>query len=458
MGKIFISYRRDDSAADSGRIDDRLAPKYGRANVFKDVDNIPLGVDFRRALNDEVAKCDVMLVIIGRQWVTMSDEHRQQRLDNPSDFVRIEVEAALARNIPVIPVLVQNAAMPQERDLPASLAPLAYRNGIGVRGDPYFHQDMDLLIRRLDALFAPAPAQSSQPAPAQMLPQQPTDPQQISMPADRLPARLSQLGFTAYRALDGAEYIAPPLCNVPAGAFLMGSDKRTDSQAYDDELPQQSVTLAAFQVGKYPVTVAEYACFVRAGQKEPTNWQQQLGKLDHPVVYVSWQDAVAYAQWLAAQTGQPWRLPSEAEWEKAARGTDGRIYPWGDTFDASCCNTSEGGKRTTTPVGSYPSGASPYGAQEMSGNVRGWTSSVYKPYPYTASDGRERAESTESRVLRGGSWYSLAGGARGLPPQQPTRRPQRQQRVPGGSRGPHLITRLLLDSDFFCCCDGDGLM
>ena len=162
MSKIFISYRRDDSDADSGRIDDRLWPKYGRANVFKDVDTIPLGLDFRRILNEEVAKCDVMLVAIGRQWVSITDVYGQRRLENPSDFVRIEVEAALARDIPVIPVLVQDAPMPQERELPTTLGSLAYRNGITVRGGRHFHADIDLLIRRLDMLFASVTTESVQ--------------------------------------------------------------------------------------------------------------------------------------------------------------------------------------------------------------------------------------------------------------------------------------------------------
>jgi formylglycine-generating enzyme required for sulfatase activity len=413
MGKIFISYRREDSPADSGRIYDRLWPKYGRENVFKDVDNIPLGADFRRILSDAVAQCDVMLVIIGRQWVSITDAQGQRRLDNPSDFVRIEVEAALARNIPVIPVLVQNAMMPQERELPISLAPLAYRNGMPVRSnDPFFHGDMDLLIHKLDALFAPASA-TAQPArtPTPESQRQLAGVQQAALPAEKFPPSLNKLGFAAYHTARGAEYIAPPLCAVAAGAFLMGSDTRTEPQAYDSELPQHSVTLAAFQIGKFPVTVAEYACFVRAGQKEPQNWQQQLGKLDHPVVYVSWRDAVAYAQWLADCTGEPWRLPSEAEWEKAARGPDGRIYPWGNAWDPTKANAGEGGKWGTTPIGSYPGGASPYGALDMCGNVHEWTNSVYNPYPYSATDGRERAEPAENRALRGGSWLNLVPGS-----------------------------------------------
>lgn len=130
MAKIYVSYRRDDSGDASGRIYDRLEPKYGREEVFKDVDAIPFGVDFRRVLTDEVDKCDVVLVVIGRQWVTNTDDHGHRRIDNPGDFVRIEVEAALARGIPVIPVLVQDAMMPQERDLPSSLASLVHRNGV----------------------------------------------------------------------------------------------------------------------------------------------------------------------------------------------------------------------------------------------------------------------------------------------------------------------------------------
>ncbi len=388
MGKIFISYRRDDSASDSGRIDDRLAPKYGRANVFKDVDNIPLGVDFRRVLTDEVAKCDVMLVIIGRQWVSVVDEHGKRRLENPSDFVRIEVEAALSRDIPVIPVLVQNAAMPQERDLSTSLAPLAYRNGIGVRGDPYFHGDMDLLIRRLDALFAPAPVQPTpQPAPARQptpAPRQPAGPQPVTLPTEKLPPRLSQLGFAAYRALDGAEYIAAAALRRARRRLSHGQRQPKKRQALRRRaaaaqrdarrLPDRASTPS-----RWPSTPA--SCAPRQ-QGAAADWQQQLGQLDHPVVNVSWRDAVAYARGWPNAHGQPWRLPSEAEWEKAARGTDGRIYPWGDTFEQARGQHRRGQEGGTTPVGSYPSGdASPYGAQDMAGNVWEWTSSAVQALP-----------------------------------------------------------------------------
>ncbi len=144
------------------------------------------------------------------------------------------------------------------------------------------------------------------------------------------------------------------------------------------------------------------------------DWQMQLQRPDHPAVSVRWLAATAYAAWLAGLTGQPWRLPTEAEWEKAARwdGRASRIYPWGDKFDETRANTKDSDKRTTTPVGAYPSGVSPCGAQDMAGNVNEWTSSLIKPYPYNPSDGREAPNSAGDRVLRGGSWAEYSGGAR----------------------------------------------
>jgi formylglycine-generating enzyme required for sulfatase activity len=181
------------------------------------------------------------------------------------------------------------------------------------------------------------------------------------------------------------------------------------------EKPQHTVTLPAYEIACYPVTVAEYACFVRAGQPEPkpnrneihgviVDWQTQLQRLDHPVVNVTWHDAVAFAAWLSERTGEKWRLATEAEWEKAARGSDGRIYPWGNQWDSTRANTNEGGPGSTTPVGSYPRGMSPYGALDMMGNVLEWTGSQCLPYPYTLSGEREDLKSTGDRVLRGGSW------------------------------------------------------
>jgi hypothetical protein len=149
-GRIFVSYRREDSGDVAGRIYDRLVDRFGKHQVFKDVDSIPLGVDFRKHLQEKVGSCDVMLAIIGHDWLRASGSGTQRRLDDAKDFVRIELEAAIQRDIPVIPVLVRGADVPKESDLPSTLGGIAYRNGIAVRPDPDFHRDMDRLIEGVE--------------------------------------------------------------------------------------------------------------------------------------------------------------------------------------------------------------------------------------------------------------------------------------------------------------------
>lgn len=147
---IFISYRRSDSADITGRIYDRLVEEFGEDLIFKDVDSIPLGVDFKEYLDRKVGECRVVLAVIGDRWVDAADETGNRRLEDPDDFVRIELESALARGIPVIPLLVRNARMPQEEDLPPGLRKLVFRNGVPIRPDPDFHRDMDRLIMALE--------------------------------------------------------------------------------------------------------------------------------------------------------------------------------------------------------------------------------------------------------------------------------------------------------------------
>ncbi len=149
-GRIFVSYRRSDSADISGRIYDRLVGRFGKEPVFKDVDSIPLGVDFKEYLDKKVGECDVLLAIIGDHWLDASDSTGKARLEDPTDFVRIEIQSALERDIPVIPLLVRGALVPKEESLPSSLRKLVYRNGIPIRADPDFHRDMDRLISALE--------------------------------------------------------------------------------------------------------------------------------------------------------------------------------------------------------------------------------------------------------------------------------------------------------------------
>jgi len=211
------------------------------------------------------------------------------------------------------------------------------------------------------------------------------------------------------------EILGQPMVWIPPGPFLMGSDKGKDPQAFDDELPQHRVTLPGYWIGRYPVTVAQFRAFVEASGHRPQDPDSLKGPDEHPVAWVSWYDALAYCRWLSEKAGIPLALPSEAEWEKAARGTDGRIYPWGDEPpDEGRCNFGNNVKETT-PVGRYsPQGDSPYGCVEMAGNVWEWTRSLWgedlrKPdfkYPYDPEDGRENLETGRDvrRVLRGGAF------------------------------------------------------
>ena len=147
--QIFISYRRDDAAYVTGHINDRLRKEFGDDSIFTDVDRIALGVDFRTTLDLMVSQCQILLAVIGHDWLTVKNKDGQIRLQDPTDFVRIEIESALARDIPVIPLLVAGTKMPSKDELPGSLEELAFRNGTQIRPDPDFHTDIDRLIKSL---------------------------------------------------------------------------------------------------------------------------------------------------------------------------------------------------------------------------------------------------------------------------------------------------------------------
>jgi formylglycine-generating enzyme required for sulfatase activity len=217
-------------------------------------------------------------------------------------------------------------------------------------------------------------------------------------------------------------------CEVPAGPFIMGSDKKRDPQAYDDELPQHEVTLSAYSIGKYPITNAQFAAFVEAeGYQESRYWTEDGwqskgdrtgpdtygGVFDlpnHPVVVVSWYEAVAFCRWLTEQLrengeiapDQEVTLPTEAQWEKASRGADGRIYPWGDEPDPDKANYYETGIGATSAVGCFPGGASSYGALDMSGNVWEWCQTKRRDSYEEPAD--ESPGGIDRRVMRGGAF------------------------------------------------------
>ncbi|MEI7847399.1 MAG: SUMF1/EgtB/PvdO family nonheme iron enzyme [Chloroflexota bacterium] len=199
--------------------------------------------------------------------------------------------------------------------------------------------------------------------------------------------------------------------HIPAGKFRMGSDPVTDKMATDTEQPQHNVYLDQYLIAKYPVTNCQYEAFVQATRHEhPKHWESgkiPKGKENHPVVMVSWEDAITFCEWASELSKQNIRLPSEAEWEKAARGTDGRIYPWGDTKpDSDLLNYNGNVFFDTTSVGSYPAGESPYGGYDMAGNVWEWVNDFFDESYYHSSPLRNPTGPalSETRALRGGAY------------------------------------------------------
>jgi formylglycine-generating enzyme required for sulfatase activity len=223
--------------------------------------------------------------------------------------------------------------------------------------------------------------------------------------------------------LDG---LLPQFAPVPERTFLMGSPLAALSElarryggtreSYREESPQHEVRLAAFQLAHTPTTNALYAAYVAAtNAASPSHWRSKHppeALADHPVVNVRWKDAQAFCAWLRVATGRPYRLPSEVEWEHAARGVDGRTFPWGETFDPALANTREAGISATTPVGTFPIGAGPYGHLDLAGNVWEWTATLDALYPYRSDDGREDLQRIGRRILRGGCYANPNGFAR----------------------------------------------
>jgi formylglycine-generating enzyme required for sulfatase activity len=238
------------------------------------------------------------------------------------------------------------------------------------------------------------------------------------------------------------------MVDVPAGEVLLGNDPRLSrGPAPPDEVPRHVVAVPAFLLAATPVTNEQYLSFVRsAGHPAPPHWPDATiprGLERHPVTYVDWFDARAFCAWAGA------RLPTEAEWEKAARGTDGRIYPWGDDSPQpedivpsrhalpARANVGGGPKRGgTSAVDAHPGGASPYGLRDMAGNVWEWVSSAYATYPYSPADGREDPDTGAARVLRGGSYAS--------PDARNIRCAARSRSAPG-RRSPHIGFRIARD-------------
>jgi formylglycine-generating enzyme required for sulfatase activity len=223
---------------------------------------------------------------------------------------------------------------------------------------------------------------------------------------------------SSYQETIWHEFQEPEMSFVLPGSFIMGSPPVLDPDAFDDEYPLHIVDLPGFYIATTAVTNIQYAIFIlQTGHNPPDYWQNSVpSKMihNHPVVDISWYNAVQFCNWLTELTQKPYRLPTEAEWEKAARGVNAQLFPWGNKYEDNYANTREYQLNKTVAVDEFPQAKSPYDVINMAGNVYEWTSSLWgstmqKPqfrYPYTPNDGRELLDAPSDilRIIRGGAF------------------------------------------------------
>jgi formylglycine-generating enzyme required for sulfatase activity len=356
-GHVFISYSHKDQAYARQLADDLRVRGF---EVWMD-DRIGFGSRWWQTIVEAIHGCAAMIVI-------MSPDAEE------SESVEREIQLALLEHKPVLPLLLRGTGF-------TYLVTRQYVQVTDGHMPPQTYYDR---LRRV--MLTPGSIESSAPEPE-----------------------------VPVTAAAGAPF-EPEMVPIAAGDFTMGSDPQVDPSAEGSEQPQHILHLPAYAMARTPATNAQYDAFVQAtAHRPPSHWangRPPVGEDHHPVVQVTWHDAVAYCRWLSDVTGRTYRLPSEAEWEKGARGGDGRLYPWGERWEADRCNTAQSGTWTTTPVDAYPRGASPSGLLDMAGNVWEWTRSLYETYPYDSTDGREDLDVPGRRVLRGGSFGYKAALAR----------------------------------------------
>jgi len=440
-GKIFINYRRGDDPGFVQALFARLEQAFPPHQLFMDVDNIEPGLDFVRVLNEQVAQCDVLISVIGRNWIEARDEAGARRIENPDDFVRIEIESALAQDKRVIPVLVGQATMPRADELPETMKPLTRRHAVHLSHER-FKADIETLIAALKRVLKNAEeARAAKRAEGESEKVQSREPAEQERQTRE--GRIKLAALSVHGAPDGwfapgagkSEWfkdldVGPEMVVVPAGSFLMGSPD-TEQGRGKDESPQHRVTLAKpFAVGRFAVTFDEWDACVSAGggtgyQPKDEGW----GRGRRPVINVSWDDAKAYVDWLGRKTGKPYRLLSEAEWEYIARAGSTTPFWWGDSISTDQANYSgnyahtkstgsglsdpSAGKPTkrTLAVNSFE--PNPWGLYQIHGNVWEWTEDCWHDsYAEAPRDGSAwTSGDCSGRVLRGGSWIN---GSRSL--------------------------------------------
>ena len=390
---VFISYRREVSKYAARLVFLDLREK--GYDVFMDVENIFSGTFDTIILNQIAARAHFLIILAPGSLV---------RCANPDDWLRREIERAMELERNIVPVMFDDFNFGDEKTyLEGELTELPRYSGLPVYYE-YFDAAMDRLRTRFlkkstYADITPTPKAERKAVAAKIKVAEVE--KSLKPPQKRKPKAKKSPDILTITSPIKMEFV-----RIPAGEFLMGSDPKKDRYAKDNEQPQRRGYLSEYYIGKYPVTNAQYKAFAK------TNWyildvaniliKIPWGKNNHPVVNVSWYQARYFCEWLTGESVQYFSLPTEAQWEKAARGTDGRIYPWGDEWDASRLNSEEAGISGTTPVGQFsPQGDSPYGAADMAGNVWEWVADWYGARYYQKYQG-------EPRVLRGGATPVIA--------------------------------------------------
>lgn len=367
--KIFISYAKKDARNIALGLADALETVDG-ISVWIDR-SLKVGLSWELQIQKQIDECDVVIVLY-------SPDINRHKLGQPASYVLNEIGYAFrTAKKPIIPV------MAIATDPPIALTDVQYIDFTGVI--------IELVVEICDALEV-----------------------SISHTHSKTTS-LSELekSAKAIRAIIGDPF---EWCEVPAGGFFYGKDN-------------QLMTLPAFAMAKYPITYGQFEKFIdhRAGYFDGRWWQVwDIGRetsisyhesptIEHPRTNISWYDAVAFCQWLAWKLDsmhefdqlKEWavRLPTESEWEKAARGIDGRTYPWGNEFNKLWCNTAESGIGQTSPVTQYSKGASPYGITDMCGNVWEWC--LTSIHSIDGSLASENLSSNAARALRGGCWDNV---------------------------------------------------
>jgi len=394
MPRIFICYRREDSRWPAHWIYNDLVDHFGSESVVFDIDTIPLGVDFREYLNKEVSRCDIFLAVMGDRWL----EILKQRLEQPNDFVRIEIQAALERRIPVVPILVGEKPVPSEKELPPELTDLSYKQAAEVRAGADLQSHRKRLVDGLDRLF-------SEKKVGKDLKQRKVDEE---IKREEPPK--------TYTNSIGMEFVL-----IPAGRFQMGSGISPEEviRRYGGkeewligELHRHQVSIkSSFYLQSTPVTQGQWQRLMRYNPSYFRNCGDSF-----PVENVSWDMSHEFIRKLNEKEGSGnYRLPSVAEWEYACRAGTNTEFLFGDDVrdlsdyawyrDNADCQTHAVAQKK----------ANDWGLFDMQGNVWDWVEDDWhESYEIAPDDGSAWVDENRNtyRVIRGGSWDSGAQNCR----------------------------------------------